>query len=67
MTTLAKDVAKLIDERLKVFESERARLKSKVNLLIRQRDAARGKAAEYRSYAAKYQRELAEARKNAPR
>lgn len=44
--------------------SEMSTLKTKVRRLTRQRDEALGKAKEYRSYVTKYQKQLAELRKN---
>jgi peptidoglycan hydrolase CwlO-like protein len=61
--TLAQQITKLIEEHTKAQASEIVTLKSKVSKLTRQRDEARGRANEYRSYAAKYQKELAAIRK----
>ena len=44
--------------------SEMSTLKTKMRRLTRQRDEALGKAKEYRSYVTKYQKQLAELRKN---
>jgi peptidoglycan hydrolase CwlO-like protein len=43
-------------------ESHIATLHRKISKLTAQRDEARGRAAEYKAYALKYQRELAELR-----
>ena len=49
---------------LQKHTSEMETLKVKVRRLTRQRDEAVGRAREYRGYATKYQKELAELRKN---
>jgi len=56
---ILKEIATLVKE----YESQIHTLKVKVNKISRQRDEARGTAKEYRSYATKYQKELAELRK----
>lgn len=57
--TLAQEITKLIDDHTKAQASKIATLERKIRLLTRQRDEARGRANEYRAYAAKYQKELA--------
>jgi peptidoglycan hydrolase CwlO-like protein len=59
----AKLIMQQITELVKAYESEINTLKVKVNKITRQRDEAKGTAQEYRSYATKYQKELAELRK----
>lgn len=44
--------------------SQVATLKTKINKLTRQLNEARGRAAEYKSYTTKYQKELAELRRD---
>lgn len=56
-------ILKQITSLVKKYESEINTLKVKVNKITRQRDAAQGTAREYRSYASKYQKQLAELRK----
>ncbi len=56
-------ILKQITELLNEHAAEVRSLKAKVRTLTRQRDAAQGTAKEYRSYANKYQKELAELRK----
>ena len=58
------DIIHQITGLLKEHASEMATLKVKVRKLTRQRDEAVGRAREYRTYATKYQKELAELRKN---
>ena len=57
------DIIHQITGLLKEHAAEVLALKAKVRTLTRQRDAAQGTAKEYRSYATKYQKELAELRK----
>jgi len=57
--TLAQQITKLIEEHTKAQASKISTLETKISKLTRQRDEARGRANEYRSYAAKYQKELA--------
>ena len=61
--TLAQDIINLINAHTKVQASRIATLETKIRKLTKQRDEARGRAAEYRAYADKYQRELAAIRK----
>ena len=56
---LAQEITKLIDDHTKTQASKIATLERKIRLLTKQRDEANGRAAEYRSYATKYQKELA--------
>lgn len=48
---------------IKTLKRKLGTAQSAANLARRQRDTFKGKAAEYRTYASKYQRELAEARR----
>lgn len=64
MNTDSKLLLRQITALLQKHTSEMETLKVKVRRLTRQRDEAVGKAREYRSYATKYQKELAELRKN---
>ena len=57
------DIIHQITGLLKEHAAEVLALKAKIRTLTRQRDAAQGTAQEYRSYANKYQKELAELRK----
>jgi len=59
----AKLIMQQITELLNEHAAEVRSLKAKVRTLTRQRDEAKGTAQEYRSYATKYQKELAELRK----
>lgn len=59
----AKLIMQQITELLHQHAVEVRSLNAKVRTLTRQRDAAQGTAREYRSYATKYQKELAELRK----
>ena len=56
---LIQDIAKRIEEHTIAQASRIAALERKVRLLTKQRDEARGRANEYRSYVNKYQKELA--------
>lgn len=57
------DIIHQINGLLKEHASEVATLKTKIRSLTRQRDEANGRVKEYRAYATKYQKELAELRK----
>ncbi len=59
----AKLIMQQITELLHQHDVEVRSLKAKIRTLTRQRDEAKGTAQEYRSYASKYQKELAELRK----
>lgn len=64
MNTDNKLLLRQITALLHQHTSEMETLKVKIRRLTRQRDEAVGRAREYRSYATKYQKELAELRKN---
>jgi peptidoglycan hydrolase CwlO-like protein len=57
------DIIHQITGLLKEHAADVLALKAKVRTLTRQRDQAQGTAREYRAYATKYQKELAELRK----
>ena len=57
------DIIHQITGLLKEHAAEVVALKAKVRTLTRQRDAAQGTAREYRTYATKYQKQLAMLRK----
>lgn len=60
---LAAQVAAMVTEHAKAQAARISTLEIKIRKLTRQRDEARGRANEYRAYADKYQKELAEMRK----
>lgn len=62
--TIAQDIINLINAHTKAQASKISTLETKIRKLTKQRDEARGRAAEYRSYADKYQKELAARRKS---
>lgn len=63
-STLIKQIADLIDAHTKKQNSQLGTYRVRISKLTRQRDEAVGRAREYRTYATKYQKELAELRKN---
>lgn len=64
MRSLIKQIEALIEQHQSKQASEISTLKTKVRRLTRQRDEAAGRASEYRSYATKYQKELASLKKS---